>query len=128
MQLNKIMYIDPADPLPKSYAPKKRVRKWIDQHSTYSTMRYNNKDWTVCIVTSCCLLLNIQSGTVKIRPSAWSRRVFCCWTFRVGQLSWTVCMVTSCCLLLNIQSGTVKLNRLHGHVVFFAVEHSEWDS
>ena len=36
-------------------------------------------------------------------------------------------MVTSCFLLLNIQSGTVKLDRLHGHVVLFAVEHSESD-
>ncbi|KAK3790351.1 hypothetical protein RRG08_008053 [Elysia crispata] len=39
---------------------------------------WDSEDWAVCIITSCCLLLNIQSGTVKIEPSAWSRRVVCC--------------------------------------------------
>ena len=38
MQLNKIMYIDLADPLPKSYAPKKGEEM---NRSTYSTMRYS---------------------------------------------------------------------------------------
>ena len=38
MQPNKIMYIDLADPLPKSYAPKKGEEL---NRSTYSTMRYN---------------------------------------------------------------------------------------
>ena len=38
MQLNKIMYIDLADPLPKSYAPKKGQEK---NRSTYSIIRYN---------------------------------------------------------------------------------------
>ena len=38
MQPNKIMYIDLADPLPKSYAPKKGEEM---NRSTYSTMRYN---------------------------------------------------------------------------------------
>ena len=37
MQPNKIMYIDLADPLPKSYAPKKGEEM---NRSTYSTMRY----------------------------------------------------------------------------------------
>ena len=37
MQPNKIMYIDVADPLPKSYAPKKGEEM---NRSTYSTMRY----------------------------------------------------------------------------------------
>ena len=37
MQPNKIMYIDLADPLPKSYAPKKVEEM---NRSTYSTMRY----------------------------------------------------------------------------------------
>ena len=44
MQLNKIMYIDLADPLPKSYAPKKGEEM---NRSTYSTMLYTdpqNKD------------------------------------------------------------------------------------
>ena len=40
MQPNKIMYIDLADPLPKSYAPKKGEEM---NRSTYSTMRYNNE-------------------------------------------------------------------------------------
>ena len=38
MQPNKIMYIDLADPLPKSYAPKKGEEM---NRSTYRTMRYN---------------------------------------------------------------------------------------
>ena len=38
MQLNNIMFIDPADPLPKSYAPKKGEEM---NRSTYITMRYN---------------------------------------------------------------------------------------
>ena len=38
MQLKKIMYIDPADPLPKSYAPKKGEEM---NTSTYVRMRYN---------------------------------------------------------------------------------------
>ena len=38
MQLNKIMYIDLVDPLPKSYARKKGEEM---NRSTYSTMRYN---------------------------------------------------------------------------------------
>ena len=38
MQPNKIMYIDLADPLPKSYAPKKGEEM---NRSTYSTMRYS---------------------------------------------------------------------------------------
>ena len=37
MEPNKIMYIDLADPLPKSYAPKKGEEM---NTSTYSTMRY----------------------------------------------------------------------------------------
>ena len=37
MQLNTIMYIDLADPLPKSYAPKKGEEM---NRSTYSTMCY----------------------------------------------------------------------------------------
>ena len=37
MQLNKIMYIDLVDSLPKSYAPKKGEEM---NRSTYSTMRY----------------------------------------------------------------------------------------
>ena len=37
MQPNKIRYIDLADPLPKSYAPKKGEEM---NGSTYSTMRY----------------------------------------------------------------------------------------
>ena len=37
MQLNKIMYIDLADPLPKSYAPKKGEKM---NRSTCSKMRY----------------------------------------------------------------------------------------
>ena len=39
MQLNKIMYIDLPEPLPKIYAPKKGDEM---NNSTYSTMRYNN--------------------------------------------------------------------------------------
>ena len=38
MQLNKIMYIDLPDPLPKSYAPKKGEEM---NRSTYGTMRYS---------------------------------------------------------------------------------------
>ena len=37
MQLNKTMYIDLVDPLPKSYAPKKGEKM---NRSTYSTMHY----------------------------------------------------------------------------------------
>ena len=37
MQPNKIMYIDLADPLPKSYAPKKGEEM---NRSTYGAMRY----------------------------------------------------------------------------------------
>ena len=37
MQLNKTMYIDLVDPLPKSYAPKKGEEM---NRSTYSTIRY----------------------------------------------------------------------------------------
>ena len=37
MQLNKIMYIDLADPLPKSYAPEKGEEM---NRSSYSTIRY----------------------------------------------------------------------------------------
>ena len=40
MQLNKIMYIDLVDPLPKSYAPKKGEEM---NRSTYCTMRYTGK-------------------------------------------------------------------------------------
>ena len=40
MQLNKTMYIDIVDPLPKSYAPKEGEEM---NRSTYSTMRYNSK-------------------------------------------------------------------------------------
>ena len=39
MQLNKIMYIDLADPLTKSYAPKKGEEM---NRSTYSTVRYSH--------------------------------------------------------------------------------------
>ena len=39
MQLNKIVYIDLADKLPKSYAPKKGEEM---NRSTYSTMRYTD--------------------------------------------------------------------------------------
>ena len=38
MQPNKIMYIGLANPLPKSYAPKKGEEM---NRSAYSTMRYN---------------------------------------------------------------------------------------
>ena len=41
MQPNKIMYIDLADPLLKSYAPKKGEEM---NTSTYSTMRYRELD------------------------------------------------------------------------------------
>ena len=37
MHLNKTMYIDLVDPLPKGYAPKKGEEI---NRSTYSTMRY----------------------------------------------------------------------------------------
>ena len=40
MQLNKIVYIDLADPLPKSYAPKKGEEM---NRSTYSTMLYKDE-------------------------------------------------------------------------------------
>ena len=38
MQLNKTMYIDLVDPLPKSYAPKKGEEM---NRSTYRTMHHN---------------------------------------------------------------------------------------
>ena len=49
MQLNKTMFIDPADPLPKSYAPKKGEEM---NRSTYSTMRYNVLSFIfLCLIT-----------------------------------------------------------------------------
>ena len=44
MQPNKIMYIDLADPLPKSYTPKKGEEM---NRSTYSTMRYSDNRETL---------------------------------------------------------------------------------
>ena len=41
MQLNKTMYLDRVDPLPKSYAPKKGEEM---NRSTYSTMRYSHAE------------------------------------------------------------------------------------
>ena len=67
MQPNKIMYIDLADPLPKSYAPKKGEEM---NRSTYSTMRYNNN-----IIDTTFELLFIKifnhclTFVVKILPS-----------------------------------------------------------
>ena len=50
MQLNKIVYIDLADPLPKSYAPKKGEEM---NRSTYGTMRLYTRIFVPLSVLLC---------------------------------------------------------------------------
>ena len=60
MQLNKIVYIDLADPLPKSYAPKKGEEM---NRSTYGTMRYKNICPFVCFTLQKVIFCGVRIAT-----------------------------------------------------------------